>query len=280
MASNLLSQIENGEIMQTISEIMPIATEERNLGAYSYADAKWDSHVQKRTFAYDEVSGQRLPSGTPATNATLQAQMAGGYFGLRQEDLGLFWTDVIEDWILPNFKKDFRGNHKVHIANLMGGEEAAEKYFGLLVNNRTNKRIREMMQKGYIPAPKEIEMLKATSAEVVRHSNLEIPDNIYQNLKYTVAVDITGERIDTAGKISVLQTIFQILGSNPSVLQDKKTRRVFYKMLDYMGINPMDIDTVEDMGVADTAQQQAQMGGSIAAPTQMNMQPVPVSQPV
>ena len=65
--------------------------------------------------------------------------------------------------------------------------------------------------------------------------------------------------------------VMQILGSNPTILHDKRTKNVFYKMLDLIGVNPHDLgdDPTPDMA---TAMMPAQVGGSIARPQAQPMQ--------
>jgi hypothetical protein len=87
---------------------------------------------------------------------------------------------------------------------------------------------------------------------------------------------ITGEEIDTASRLTTLQTIFQIIGSNPAILQDKKARRILYKMTDLAGINPNELgleDQTEDLGTT-LGNVRAQRGGSIAAPQAPSTQPI------
>ena len=65
--------------------------------------------------------------------------------------------------------------------------------------------------------------------------------------------------------MTTLQTILQIIGSNPTILRDKVTKKVFYKLLDMTGISPTDLNVEEEQSVEDMAgEMMAQRGGSIA----------------
>ena len=70
-----------------------------------------------------------------------------------------------------------------------------------------------------------------------------------------------------AAKQSTLNVIFQVLGSNPTILQDKRARKIFYRMCDLAGMNPKELfdDETSDFGKA-VGESMAQRGGSIAAP--------------
>ena len=110
-------------------------------------------------------------------------------------------------------------------------------------------------------------MWLAVYKNLLREEERTIPKGIYENLKYKLNIVITGEEIDTASKLTTLQTIFQILGSNPTILQDKRVKRVFYKMMDIAGFNPRDIDIEETPSLQGSVSDvRAQVGGSIAKP--------------
>ena len=53
VASNLLTDVEDGDLLIVQSEITPIVVEERNLHAYRESDAKWETNVMRKSFAYD-----------------------------------------------------------------------------------------------------------------------------------------------------------------------------------------------------------------------------------
>jgi hypothetical protein len=146
---------------------------------------------------------------------------------------------------------------------LIGGDDASERFFKMHLADIMNK----LKAKEYMTS-QQWEIRRAVNAEILKEKGkVSIPKGIYQNLKYKINIVITGEEIDTASKLTTLQTIFQILGSNPTILQDKRTRKVFYKMLNIAGFNPREIDVEETPTVPEAAgMARAQVGGSIARP--------------
>ena len=175
----------------------------------------------------------------------------------------MFVKELIWDWVMPEFKKQSRPEHKVMMRNLLSSEGGAEKMFQLRLNEKVSKA---KMFSTYLP-PEMWEIRKALMAEQVKDEELEVPKGFYDNLKYKMEIVITGESIDTASKLTTLQTLFQIIGSNPSILQNKTTKNILFKMLNLAGFNPRDFedeDTPNIQGVSQEAQ--AQRGGSIAAP--------------
>ena len=263
IASNLMTDVENGDLLIVQSEVTPISVEERNLNAYRYSDDTIEKNIQKRTFAYDVIRGERTPAGTPLGSAILQTQMAGGYFNLKRESLGLFLKELLFDWIIPSFENTTKKEHKLMLGEFDEGE--LDKLKGLILTRRANKAfINHIKRSGRVPNKGERDILKAIVQEQIKGiKDIKIPKGYYDNLEYKIDVVITSEQIDTASRLTTLQTILQILGSNPTILKDPRTRKVFYKLIDLAGISPTEFEE-ETPGLEDVVPQQAQRGGSIA----------------
>lgn len=265
---NLLSDALNGDVLTVNSPLEPVALEERNLSAFAYADNKWQSHSQSQSFATDIMQGKRPPSGTPAATSILQAQQAGGYYDLKRQDYGIFIKDVVEDWILPDFKKDKSKAHEIHLLKLLGNDNGSNIFFNAILGDETNKKVVEFMSKGKILSSQELQLLKGLTAEQMKNKNIMIPDNFY-DFEYQVDVVVTGEQIDLSQRATALQTALQVIGSNPTVLQDPTVRRLYFKLLEATGVSPGEIfdEDIPSFQTAVQATSPAQVGGSIARPT-------------
>src|SRR3990167_10773252 len=97
----------------------------------------------ERTFSTGPVTGDWSPSGTRVGVSTLQAKMTAGFYDQKKEELGMFIKEIIWDWIIPQFKKDKKGQHSVMMKNLLSSEENAQKFFQLQLNYRLNKQDRK-----------------------------------------------------------------------------------------------------------------------------------------
>ena len=268
--SNLLTEVDDGRILKVRSEITPIATEERNLHAYSQEEKRWDQNISKLTFDFDVIRGENLPSGTPLGSAMLQSRMAGGFFDLKREDVGIFWKSVIVDWAIPDFNKDIKKKHKLMLEGGEFDEDELDNFRDLIVNHRNNLEIIDFIKKnGTIPDFQMRQMIKSITREkVMKEKDVEIPEGYYDNAKYKLDIVLTMENVDMTAKMNTLQTIITIVGQNPTVLQDKRIRKIFYKLIDMAGISPVsfgidqepEMSEIVDRGVA-------QRGGSVARVT-------------
>ena len=274
IARNLIAEIEDGEVLTVNSEVTPIAVEERNLAALNVGDAKWNKNISDMTFSYEPLSGERPPSGTPLGTSVLQTRMAGQYYDLKREELGMFLKGILFDWIIPEFKKQKKSFHKMMLGEF--DEDELDKFRGLILTKRSNESILNFFGKNKrIPTFQEREILKAIIKEKLRtEKETEIPDGFYENLKYKIDIIITNEQIDMASRMTTLQTVLQIIGANPTILQDKRTKKVFYKLLDLAGINPLDLQIEEQPEIGEVMTEQiAQRGGSVARA------PAPIAMP-
>mgnify|MGYP001606826219 CR=1 FL=1 len=267
-ARNLLSEALNGDVLVGNADINPILMEERNLSSFQYADNKWQNHSQGQTFSQDIMRGDRPPSGTPLGTSVLQSQMAGGYYDLKRQDAGIFLKGIIEDWVLPEFKKSKGQEHKVHLMKLLGDDNPSQKFFDIVLSQEVNKRVLNFLERNKTLDSNELELVRTITAEGMKGKNLEIPAGFY-DFKYSIDVVITGEQVDLAQRATALQTAFQVIGSNPTVLRDPVVRRTYFKLLELTGVNPMELYD-EEMPSISKMDMMAQRGGSISrqqAPT-------------
>ncbi len=265
IAKNFVTETEDGDVITVNSEITPIAVEERNLGALNVGDQKWDKNISDMTFSYEPLAGQRPPSGTPLGTSILQTRMAGQFYDLKREDLGMFIKEILFDWIIPEFKKQKRNEHSLMLGEF--DEDELDNLRGLILTNRTNKAILDFIGRNKrVPSSDEAEVLKVITQERLKtQKEAKIPKGYYDNLKYKIDIVITNEQIDMASRMTTLQTVLQIIGANPTILQDKRTKKVFYKLLDLAGISPLDFQTEAEPQINEImANQVAQRGGSVA----------------
>src|SRR3990167_3961307 len=265
---NLLTGAKNGDVIRSLSEIIPIQLEQRNLSAYNFADRRIDAETAKDTFSYSTLSGERTPAGTPLGSAILSNQQAATFYDLKREDLGIFIRDLIVEDITPEFEKE---NDKEHTINLIGDEEF-DKFKRVVVNGRVNqKMIQSLMRNGSFPSQQERDLVRSIE-ETSLKPIVRIPKGYYKDIKHKVDVVLTNEQLDTGAKLSTLQTILSILGSNPAIIQNPQTRKILAQMVNTLGMSPVDFDLTEDMETTQEVigrgamEAQKTRGGSIARP--------------
>ena len=267
IASSLLSDAVSGQIFKSEKGIKRIDTRESNLPAFRDEESRWDRNADRKTFSHDVMRGESLPSGTPLGSARLQTAQASSYFQGIREDFGIFLKEIFYDWVLPDFKKK---NRKEHILNFVGSEPAElEKFDRLVVGYRTNEGLRNFVRKnGKLPMPHQLEMMKVVEKEKIRDNRfMTIPEKHYDNLKYKMDMIITGESIDLSSKLYTLSNALATVATNPMILVNPMTRKMFFRQLDLAGINPAEFETDVDMqGMMDMVTKQSGQIKPVIAP--------------
>ena len=262
---NMMTQMDNGEILIVNNEIKPIINEERNLAAYTSDERRWEENAMRRSFAREPITGGRAPAGTPLGSTILQTQMAAGFYKQKKEELGDFIKEILWDWILPQFKNQKRKEHKVLMRSLLSDEdEGSDKFFSMQLNEKMN----DLRFKSKHLTPDQWKIRRSIQAELLKGADVTIPKSLYDNIKAKMNIIITGEQIDATSIQRSLDTITMILGQNPRIMDDKRIRKIIYKRLDLAGINPKDFFGDEVPGISEMAGEvrAQQVSGSVAAP--------------
>jgi len=226
---NLMTDVDDGEILKVISEVMPIANEERNLHAYREEEARWDHNIDKKSFAYDVIRGERAPAGTPLGSAVLQSQMAGGFFELKREEFGMFLKQLLIDFVIPQFNK---AKNAKHIFNFVGDEEELEKIDRLLARISADETALKIIAKRGGLFADEFSLIRSFERSELKKGKsrkFKIPQGLYNDLEYKIDIIITGESVDVGRKITALQVALQ------NTQDPNQRKRLIKKILDLMG---------------------------------------------
>lgn len=276
---NLMTEAKNGEVLQTDSEITQIDMSDRNLAFFNDQYNKWMKNRDELVFSYDVVQGERLPAGTPLGSAQLASAQIATYFGQVQENIALNVKELLKQVIIPYFEKE---NSVKHNLRLVG--ENLDKYRNLVINQKANEKyIDYVATKMRIPTEEEYELMKTTIGEMEKQGKekvLEIPKSFYEDLEYDIRIDIGEESKDTRAMTQVFFAILQALTADPTILTDPTKKKVFYKALEYSGVNPEEVLSSEP---TPTIQNQMQnptgpmkgAGGGVSAPGNIQGQGLP-----
>jgi hypothetical protein len=76
---------------------------------------------------------------------------------------------------------------------------------------------------------------------------------------------VTNEQVDSGALQTTLNTVLQIVGGNPAVLQNPSTRTMIFKSLELAGISPVELKLLNEQ-IQANPQEMMPQGGSISAP--------------
>lgn len=264
---NVLTDVENGDILKMNSELIPVQTEERNLPAFNATRARWATNTERKTFSFDIARGEQLPSRTPLGVAQLSAGMVAGFYDLKREKLGIYIKDLILDNVIPAFKKD---RSKEHILTVLSNTAGIEKIARIWAEAYVNRKAFDFAAdgNGFFPMEEERKAeVDRLVREILRRKTVsfEIPDSHYDDAKFILDLNITGEQFDVGVKSQTMQIALQILSANPAILANRATRNAFFELLKLGRVSPIDLGLMNESAEEQPPQGMMQ-GGSVAVP--------------
>jgi hypothetical protein len=266
---NLATEDVNGEIIFVDGEIRPIDTSERNLSYFQEETQKWLNNRDETTFAYDVIRGERLPSGTTATQAKLATSASLSYFDQIRENLGIEIKKFIYKDIIPSFEKSISSKHILRIVG-----QDLDILNELLINQKTwEDFIIKANKTGKIPSPDEIEIMKSINKDLIgsgKERLMEFSSGFYDDAMYDIDIDITGESKDIGSQAQVLLTGLQAITADPTLLQDPNKKQILMMWFERGGINPNDLNfsKTQTESISQVMATQNKMGGGgVSSPT-------------
>ena len=213
--NNAIADLDNGFILKLGDNktFTQVNTMTNALPAFDRAKSDWDEQAEKVTSTFDALTGETLPSGTPFRSVAIQNQEASSLFIYRREEMGIFLTEMFNDWIIPEIVKDI--NQEWILSAEFSADELAkiDERFGIYKANEVIKQKllnlkidTDFNAESYEQA---IEAFKDILAETDNTRFLEVPKNYFKDFKFKVSVITTNEQ---RNKAATLESLSNILG--------------------------------------------------------------------
>lgn len=233
--SNVLTDLLNGDVIKSKNGLNPVATEERNLAAYNQEQSIIMDSVRSNSNAFEVLTGEGLPSGTPYRLGALMSQNAGKLFEFIRENIGLFIQEIVEDWILPDFKKEIV---KEQIFEIFDADLIDE-----LMTSDINRRLNEALKKfvmihGTYPSQDEVELLRGKMKDMTRESEFVKVIDGFLNFDFGIKVVVTDENYNVNARVETTSNMIQLLAQNPQIMQDPQLKKLVLSMAEDTGLSP------------------------------------------
>lgn len=251
--SNIMTDLDYGDILQVTSEITPIATESRNMASFQAALASYEQLADRLTFSYDIVRGEQAPASATLGAVQLQSQQAGSVYDYKRENIGLFLSEFIEDIVFPVLEKEF---NKEHVLRLTGSIEELKKIRRGFARYAAQKRIVDyILSPDYVkPNAPDVSKEMEDALTEQEYANLEkdgdkawisVTKDFFKNLDYYVDIVVTGENKNVFAQVSNAQAILGFIAQDPTITSDPAKRALFFKMLSGLGMHVSEIQDIE-----------------------------------
>lgn len=258
-AKNVLTDVDNGEILKASQPISRLDNENKSFGAMEKIAAAYENHADLETFSADLLGGQETPASATLGAVKTQLQASSSVYDYKKENFGIFLQEFIDELVFPEFEKEI-------------GEKHSFRYTGDLFEMQ---KLRERVVDGYIrtkifagempvPTQEEYQQLKKDWIQLYTKQGsqmwIDVEKDFFRNLDYEVSLEITGEGKNVQQWLSNLQTVFGLVTQNPMILQNPLYKRLFYKMLSAMGMSISELENAESEITQDMMDAMIKMG--------------------
>ena len=275
---NILTEVDDGQILEH-EEDKPITTlnllPSGGLGQYGNLIAQWYSQLEKTTSAYAAQRGENPTSGTPFRLQATVLQQSNSVFEDLQEEMGIFITEIFEDWIMPFLSKRLNAEHILAHNFTMEELKDIDKNFSTY---HANDIAKDLILSGKIVTAEDYLAIQETAKQIVGQTKtqrfLQIPKDYYKKFKSKITVNVTGEQRNKAAVLESLINIMTVYAKNPAIAQDPVLMQIFMKIVELSGAG---ISPVTLMGAID---EQAEKAKQLAAQQQTAQTEQPETKPL
>jgi hypothetical protein len=205
----------NGAIpLQNLEDLQQFVVQE--IGATSYKDEDVINSISERlTNAFDVVTGEALPSSTPATNASIQNQNAKSGFSIIKDQLGYFLQRWMDRHALPILAKELDADTVVRLTT---DDDKFQQLIETIVTNRAQHALHQHYAQGYLPDPQEFQQAIDIAREQLSKGDLFIKllDEIVAK-ELETRVQVTNEEMDVP---MTVQNLISLMPAAPQYQQD------------------------------------------------------------
>lgn len=244
---NLLTETDDGTILEheenkpiTALNLLPSG----GLQQYQNLITQWYDQLQKTTSAYAAQRGDTPPSGTPFRLQATVLQQSSSVFDDLREEMGIFITEIFEDWIMPYLASNL---NKEHILAYDFSPEELKEIDRNFATRQANEQAVQKVLSGEIVTPEDYMEWMNLSDTFIKQTKgkrfIDIPKNFYKNLEAKVTINVTGEQRNKAAVLESLNSILVTVASNPNLMQDPVLSQIVLKIIELSGagISPVSL---------------------------------------
>lgn len=271
---NVLSDLENGDLIISQNGITPIANEERNLAAFNDEEQSYLQQADKLTFAYDAVRGENPAATTPLGTTQIITAQASSVFGFKRENICIAYRDFFNDLVMPQLIKDL---DKEHIMRFTGSAQELNKLDTMASELYANDFIKAKVLDGEFPTQEEVDIAKKEAVKKYRQLGtqrfLAMKKSFYSDVEYDFDYVIDGENYDPQAIATNLKTVISdLVPMTPAGLNDPRLKLAYDKFMQSIGISPAELDAAEDQAqemnqhMAEQQMLQSALSGKLPTP--------------
>jgi len=205
IAQNILTDLQNGDIVKS-TDLTQVNT---RMDGLDQLIADWNrlmTLADSLANSYEVVTGENLPARTAFKLAAQQNMNANKLFDYIREKLGIAFTGVITDWILPNSLKELKTKKILHLTADSG---YVGQYQETLINDWYVRNLLSFPPHDEEMA-KELKMQKLQEINKDKEAIVNLEKEMWEEFYPRVRVNITGENYQLTTELDTLNSFIQL----------------------------------------------------------------------
>ncbi len=256
---NVLQDFQDGDIFihAATMPLTKIDNTKLDVTAWENYAIAWQNIGQQQTATPDATRGVTPISGTPYSTTALLTQQSNSLFEIMTENKGLHIEDLMNEFIIPYVKTQLKNKDQVvAILEREGIQEIDALYIPQEAIKRFNAKTIDAVLTGATPSPYQphIEQ-QQLQQQLAQQGNKRFfkPDeldkktwaDLFSDFEWeSIRVDVTNEQVDKQAALQTLNTVFQTIASNPTILENPNAMAVFSTILREVGtFSPLELSS-------------------------------------
>lgn len=251
---------------KTFTELNQIPT---GTPVYQSMRAEMFNNVQRLTSSFSAVIGEEAKSGTPFRSQYLQNIEASSQFEQYREEMGFFYKEIIEDWVLPDALRKASKKDEIYATFTPQELQLIDE---VIVEKQTIDDFVQATLEGKVITPEKLEEMRAGTQRQLRKSgNKRTIQGIQEFIKNAgkhVRIHTTDEARNKAVLFESYSNLLRVLTP-----EDPRFTAVVDKIMQAIGITKEELEIYADQTIQAKSTslqgEQLQAQGQPAAQTAM-----------
>ena len=234
---------------------------------YQSIRQEWGESADKTTSSFSSVIGEEAKSGTPFRAQYLQNIEASSQFEQYREEMGFFYKEIIEDWVLPDALKKAASEDEIFSTFTPQELQLIDE---VIVESDLTDKIVKASLAGEVISPEMVEEMRAEMQKGLRKDNKRTIKGIKEFIKEAgkqVRVHTTDEARNKAVLFESYSNLLALLDP-----QDPRFNALIDKVMQALGITKEELELYADQSLMGQ-----QAGGNVNA-EQLNAEQKPRAQ--
>lgn len=238
--NNILTDADTGQVfeLEDGADANMFNLTPNSLPQFQNTVERWNTQYERATNTFEAVTGEALPSNTPLGSVAIQSAQASSFFDYRREEAGIFWVEVLTDWVIPYLIKNINKEHILASDFSIDELKQIDKSFAV---SEANNRVKEAVLSGKIVNSDDYQSAIDAYSQFISQDGkrryIDIPKDYFKDFEEKITIDITGETRNKQATLQTLSTILSQVAGNPMLLQDPTLLKIFNEILEISGVD-------------------------------------------